>query len=135
MLFCSFGVPIFEHICSKKGVTACFYFKPKSCCSAKKSNCHSNKDLRSQTTKNSPVEFSRKPCCEDRTHFIKGSTLGIKQIGISFWKQLGFEKSLPLVPIFCFVNNILFHSRISFQHYNPPQIVFDIYKVIRIYRC
>ncbi len=135
MLISSSGVTIFEHICNRKGVTTSFFLKPKTCCSAKKSNCHSTKNFRSHHTKNLLAEFSRKPCCQDRTHFIEGSTLGIKQIGISFWKQLVFKKSLPLVPIFCFDSKISFNSRISFQHYNPPQIIFEIYKVIRTYRC
>lgn len=135
MLISSSGVTIFEHICNKKGVTISFYLKPKTCCSSKKSNCHSTENFRSHHAKNLRPEFSRKPCCQDRTHFIEGSTLGIKQIGISFWKQLVFEKSLPLVPIFCFVCKSSFNSRISFQLYNPPQIIFEIYKVIRSYRC
>ena len=136
ILISSSGITVFEHICNKKGVTTSFFLKPKSCCSAKKSNCHSTKNNNSSNPNKNPfAEFSRKPCCQDRTLFIKGNTLGIKQICISFWKQVVFEKSLPIVPFFYFVNKILFNSGISFQNYSSPKIILEIYKMIRTYRC
>lgn len=135
MLFSSVGVPIFEHVCNKKGTITGLYIKPKSCCSAKKSNCHVTKDLRSDPSKSSSVEFRKKPCCHDLTHFIKTTTPGVKQIGISFWKHLNLEKILFSAPVNDLVSVFPFYTRIYSQHYKPPEIILDIYRLIRVIRC
>lgn len=135
MLFSSFGIHVFEHVCNKKGTTTGLFIKPKSCCSPKKSNCHTGKDQSSHQPNSPSSEFSKKPCCEDLTHFIKGATLGVKQVGISFWKHLSFEKTLSTTSAFDQVYEYPFYSKIYSQHYYPPEIILDIYRLIRVIRC
>lgn len=135
MLFSSFGIHVFEHVCSKKGTTTGLYIKPKSCCSAKKSNCHINKDLSNDPSKSSSVEFRKKPCCQDLSCFIKATTLGVKQIEISFWKHLNFEKTVFTASSLDQVNVLPFYTKIYSQHYYPPDIILDIYRLIRVFRC
>lgn len=135
MLVSSIGVPIYEHICSRQGITVSFYFKSKTCCSTKKSSCHKIKVYKTDNTQSTSSELSRKPCCQDNTNFIKEATIGVKQSVISSWKQLNFEQSIFFIPIGGFVNKSAFDFRISFQHYKPPQIIFDIYQMIQHLRC
>lgn len=136
LMVSSLGVPVYEHACRKNGTTKVgFYFKPKSCCSTKKSICYANKVCNDNKNKGQSSKLSKKACCEDISHFIKATTLGIKQIGVSLWKQLNHEKSISSITTFGLVNTFSFTTRISFQFYHPPQIIKDIIQMIRVYRC
>lgn len=134
LLISTAGVSIFRHVCKKNGTTLSFYIKSKTCCSGKKSKCHINLAT-NKGNSNTVVEFKKKPCCEDLSHFVKVSTPGIKLLIISAWKDLNVEKLLSTIPVAGFFNNVLFNSLFSVQHYRPPQIILDIVRMIRIMRC
>ena len=136
LLISSLGVAIFEHACKKNGTTTVgFYFKPKTCCSTKKSICYANKVCGADKTEGQSNKLTKKCCCQDITHFIKATTIGVKQVVVSSWKQLNYEKSISSIPTLGFVNDFSFNSINSLQHYNPPKIILNIIQMIRVYRC
>lgn len=135
LLVSSVGIPIYEHICKRKGTTASFYLRAKSCCSTKKSNCHKNISSKPHNTKKTSGEFSKNPCCKDLTHFIKVATLGVKQIGNSFWNNIQFLKSEFALVISGLSNTFSSHFNNYYKGYHPPNIIQDIYRMILVIRC
>jgi hypothetical protein len=69
----SVGVMAFEHICEKNGTTTSLFFKPESCC-AKKSNKICSVEYATHKHDNKGLSFNKKPCCEDKSTFLKVST-------------------------------------------------------------
>lgn len=74
LLISSVGITANEHICQKKGRSIAFFLKPNSCCTPKKKSCCSSKKIAICSSKSHCSKentFSKKPCCEDKTHYKK----------------------------------------------------------------
>lgn len=134
LLVSSVGVPIYEHVCKKNGTTTSFYVKAKTCCS-KKSYCNKGISCKLYNSQNTSAEFSKNPCCKDLTHFIKAATLGVKQIGNSFWYHIQFVKTEFTLTNTLLSNTFLSHFNNYYKGYHPPNIIQDIYRMILVIRC
>lgn len=134
ILISTYGIPVFEHQCTRLGNQFSFYFSHKSCCSGKKKSCHSLKVKFDKPLKESR-QFTKVPCCKDKTSFAKTNALATQQTAIKYIKNFDAPNYFFATPVL--VNNSLdvITSKIFFTCYDPPPVIKDILLMNRIFRC
>ncbi len=138
VLLSSTGMPLFEHLCLKKGRTAFIYIKPKSCCyktetaksSCKKSTCCKSK----QKTKKFGIH--QKPCCNDKITYLKADTDGRLSKNFSIFDLKAQVLVVNLVPFALISDFVQINQKIlRFILYKPPPTVTDIRVLVQSFRC
>lgn len=130
----SFGLLINEHICRKNGTSRSYYVKVKSCCS-KTIHCHPLQHYKViKASENSP-QFTKSPCCQDKSHFEKLNLQANKFEFKSGLKKIAFEYCLFTIKKWT-INFDLNISESMFQLiYHSPPICLKIYRLIQVIRC
>lgn len=135
VLLSSFGLFINEHICKMKGTSISYYFKGKTCCSSKKRICHFSHKIAKIKEKSGGHQFSKSPCCQDKSHFekinLQGTHLGSKSI----WKNLQFEKHLYPLTKWILEFNSSVSKNLSQYFYKSPPHCLKLYRLIQVIRC
>lgn len=138
VLLSSTGVTVFEHLCQMKGRTASVFVKNQHCCQKKvaiKNACF-KKSCCKTAAKSDGISFSSKPCCEDKTQFLKSSVEGaaFKTFSAPDFKfqpylveAVFYAERLDIIP--------LNQKILRFYLYKPPPKLADIRVLIQSFLC
>lgn len=128
----------FEHLCQTKGRTSAVLVLPKSCCSkkvAKKTTCAKSSCCSKKKQSKLPT-LRKKPCCEDRTHFLKADYAGTPL-------QLLEETNTSLQVAFAAISSSQRHTAVPvgnlkllrFYLYKPPPNTDDLRVLLQSFLC
>jgi hypothetical protein len=135
VLLSSTGVTVFEHLCQMRGRTIGVFIKPHSCCAQKETyraswqksqTCHLNK----------APQINRKPCCQDKSQFVKSNIQGaVQKIALpDFHFQVFNIQPLPILAQELYTLPIS-QKTLRFYLYKPPPQVTDIRVFIQSFLC
>ena len=135
LLLSSTGITVFEHLCQMRGRTIGVFVKPHSCCAQeetyqaswqKSQTCHLNK----------APQINRKPCCQDKSQFVKSNIQGaVQKIALpAFQFQVFNFQPLPTLAQELYTLPIS-QKTLRFYLYKPPPQVTDIRVFIQSFLC
>jgi hypothetical protein len=134
ILISTYGIPVYEHHCKRLGSQFAFYLIPKSCCSGKKKPCHVIKEITERPSKIA-CQFTKAPCCKDKTSFIKNKTDAAQGNLNKCIKNFYLVKHIFNSPLLTQSNSIAYNSKKFVPYYDPPPVLKDILLMYRVYRC
>jgi hypothetical protein len=135
VLLSSTGVTVFEHLCQMRGRTIGVFIKPHSCCAQKES--YRTSWQKSQTCHlNKTPQINRKPCCQDKSQFLKSDIKGAPQkiASPAFHFQVFAFQALPARALELDFTPIS-QKTLRFYLYKPPPQVTDIRVFIQSFLC
>jgi hypothetical protein len=136
MLLSSTGLTVFEHLCQMKGRTVSIFVQAKGCCAPKKATAVFYQQRTKQGKSKAPRSFSRKPCCEDRSQYLKSNME--RPVQKSAWSDFSFyaaeSSTLPFMatPVAIFPSC---QKTLRFYLYKPPPKATDIRVFIQSFLC
>jgi hypothetical protein len=135
ILLSSTGLTVFEHLCQMKGRTIGVFVKPHGCC-AKKRTYQSSWQKAKTCHLNKAPQINRKPCCQDKSQFVKSNIQGsVQKIALTDF-HFDFFNFQPLPTQALSSHNVpISQKTLRFYLYKPPPQVTDIRVFIQSFLC
>ncbi len=134
LLISSTGLNVYEHLCRMKGNSLSLFAKTNGCCSKKKNKTYC------ATTTTTQQGFNKKPCCEERSHYIKSTIQGTSASSDTASPTLPILDVVPQamcrLPLAFTSSFVPFSPKtIRFWLYTPPLPKQDICVLVQTFRC